>query len=127
MKTEQMIEELYRVAGNHKNDVVGVGDLNIHAMCTDVAKRMQELLEKEPQSNKWIPCNERLPEEDGWYLTTVIYGSVKRTGMCRFENGVWVHCGSGFDDIAWMPLPEPYETKLEPWEEAVMKHFTRVE
>ena len=61
---------------------------------------------------EWIPCSERLPVKDGWYLTTVIYGSVKRSGMCNFVNGEWEHFDVGFNDIAWMPLPQPYNADM---------------
>ena len=109
MTTEQMIEELYRVAGKHKNDVVGVGELNLHAMCIDVAKRLQELLDKKLRISEWIPCSERLPEKDGAYLCTMdgeLCGEEKPfTGMCGIENDVW---DEPENVIAWMPLPEPY-------------------
>lgn len=51
---------------------------------------------------QWIPCSERLPEKDGYYLTTTMYRQVYRD----YWNG------DNFDRtemvIAWMPLPEPY-------------------
>lgn len=57
-------------------------------------------LEQEP---RWIPVSERLPEENGYYLTTTMYHEV----YCdcweeeRFNRTEAV--------IAWMPLPKPYE------------------
>ena len=61
-------------------------------------------LEQEP---KWIPVSERLPEENGYYLTTTMYHRV----YCdyweeeRFNRTEVV--------IAWMPLPEPYKAESE--------------
>lgn len=65
----------------------------------------------------WIPCSERLPEEnrDGWteLVLSIKTGEVIlgfwhdiETGFCRrFRDGV---CSAG-GVIAWMSLPEPYK------------------
>lgn len=69
---------------------------------------------------KWIPCSERLPEEDGQYLITVKYKHVNDSYEDIYaEHGEWYdgrwdmfcfgHCGEVEDIIAWMPLPEPYK------------------
>lgn len=61
--------------------------------------------------SKWIPCSERLPEEEGFYLVTMdgeICGVDHLfTTTCGFECGEWDE-GRVF---AWMPLPEPYSEK----------------
>lgn len=55
----------------------------------------------------WIPVSERLPKENGYYLTTTMYHKV----YCdyweedRFNRTEAV--------IAWMPLPEPYKAESE--------------
>jgi hypothetical protein len=51
----------------------------------------------------WIPCSERLPEKDGYYLTTTCYRQV----YCDFWNED--HFDRTEAVIAWMPLPKPYE------------------
>lgn len=52
---------------------------------------------------KWISVSERLPEKEGYYLTTTIFKEV----YCDFWNGY------NFDRtemvISWMPLPEPWK------------------
>ena len=79
---------------------------------------------------RWIPCNERLPEEHEWMGTKrfgttisdevyVTFENPKGERFCKhlsFQNGKL----SGFDQstidafykgskpIAWKPLPEPY-------------------
>ena len=69
---------------------------------------------------EWIPCSERLPEEDGQYLITVKYKHVNDSYEDIYaEHGEWYdgrwdmfcfgHCGKVEDIIAWMPLPEPYK------------------
>jgi hypothetical protein len=55
----------------------------------------------------WIPVSERLPEKDGYYLTTTCYRQV----YCDFWNED--HFDRTEYVIAWMPLPEPYEGDKE--------------
>lgn len=63
----------------------------------------------EPEQ-RWIPCSERLPEEEGRYLVTcskiewVVDWNIWRNKpkpSWLWEQGV----------TAWMPLPEPYKGK----------------
>ena len=66
----------------------------------------------------WIPCSERLPEENGQYLITVRYKHVDEYEDVYAEHGDWCdgnwdmfcfgHCGEVESILAWMPLPEPY-------------------
>lgn len=66
--------------------------------------------------NNWIPCSERQPDVNGWYITTIsgeICGQDRAFfGMSEFANGKWTS-GDDVDEtemtIAWMPLPEPYQ------------------
>jgi hypothetical protein len=66
--------------------------------------------------NNWIPCSERQPDVNGWYITTIsgeICGQDRAfSGMSEFANGKWTS-GDDVDEtemtIAWMPLPEPYQ------------------
>lgn len=65
--------------------------------------------------SRWIPCSERLPEEDdGKYLVTSYCESIKRSRVhvssCYVNHcGIWSDVFLGYRVIAWMPLPEPYE------------------
>lgn len=75
----------------------------------DALVKLQEMLPTSMSGTSWIPCIDRLPEEDGWYLTTYDGEICNRegevfTGMSEFENGKWEE-----DTVyAWMPLPEPW-------------------
>ena len=92
---------------------------------TDTEKEIQEvndyrwfksILESLPSvtpKERWIPCSERLPEEDGTlrgYLVNVGYW----VGIAHFVNGeFWRNYleKMRFDDYpvkAWMSLPTPY-------------------
>lgn len=61
----------------------------------------------------WIPCSERLPKRQGYYICTCKDGSkYKRTTTVKWSNG-WQLTGarSYWIVLAWMPLPKPYEEK----------------
>ena len=78
-----------------------------------VTKESAELLER-----RWIPVNERLPEDRSdvlvvayWHERWGVY-----MGWCASERAAWsVHVGIGDrNDVAvthWMPLPEPPEVE----------------
>lgn len=78
-------------------------------------------LGKLPSADRWIPCNERMPEETGVYLCTV--GAPYRNPREMFyapqewadksDNATWkstdgCYVYDWFVE-AWQPLPEPYE------------------
>ena len=87
---------------------------------------------------EWIPCSERLPEEEGHYLVTfgaftetingekIIFGDIDRSvseiGYGCYEKDIFWHptafgwydldTAAPFDKraiIAWMPLPKPWK------------------
>jgi len=74
----------------------------------------------------WIPCSERLPEEDGEYLiwcvsydVTTGDKAINTYGISyydtQFEAWTGVHVG-GFlwnEVTAWMPLPKPYKEETD--------------
>ena len=81
-------------------------------------KDMRVLLNAQPSAGRqghWIPVTEKLPEERGTYLVTVVDGTIKRALAQWWYD---VDNGEGFfacddcyaeDIVAWMPLPEPYK------------------
>ena len=58
---------------------------------------------------RWIPCNERLPEYGIQVLTTDKDGDFELNHIVDEDDGTWYWSGA----IAWMPLPEPYEVEHE--------------
>ena len=61
---------------------------------------------------RWIPCSERLPEESGRYLVSVLDGVGRRTTVAPYQPRykAWTMTGrmAYWKVIAWMPLPESY-------------------
>ena len=56
---------------------------------------------------EWIPCSERLPQENGRYLCTfkdIFYGGKNLVDFGLFDDGQWI-----VEPLAWMPLPQPWE------------------
>ena len=55
---------------------------------------------------QWIPCSDRLPDDDGHYLCSEL------DGFCytdSFKEGKWGLVDKyGATCIAWMPLPDPW-------------------
>lgn len=63
--------------------------------------------EKALEQTRWIPIDERLPEEPGTYMTTVDYGKYGLEVGQKYYYGK--DSGWNYDCIiAWMPLPRPY-------------------
>ena len=78
-------------------------------------KRLDDWINSVPSvqpEQKWIPCSERLPEESGRYLVSVLDGIGKRTTVAPYQPRykAWTMTGrmAYWKVIAWMPLPESY-------------------
>lgn len=74
-----------------------------------VIKALESNSQWKPQ---WILVDERLPENEGYYLVTDDAG-----GMRSVEHSFFVPDSEAPWDyvnvIAWMPLPEPYKERKE--------------
>ena len=58
--------------------------------------------------DRWIPCIERLPKEEGMYLiTSNLFGSLEVQYVFYSENVQMFVCNG--TPVAWMPLPSPYK------------------
>ena len=76
--------------------------------------------EKHVRRGRWIPCSERLPEDDTLMLVNYIDNRPDAgdiwIGWHEMEK-VWYIDGEehskewGNEVVAWMPLPEPYLNK----------------
>ena len=57
---------------------------------------------------EWIPCSERLPEENGEYLITLAFAWGREIEVGLWSDGEWLNDNSHVN-IAWMPLPKPWK------------------
>lgn len=101
-------------------------DITIHCTSEEEQKKAVEVI----NGNRWVPCKERPPEEDGDYWVTVdpdyVPPGYRSVDCITWHNGKWVMAdffvldGQGrkkpdykvvdfeLPIIAWMPLPKEY-------------------
>lgn len=97
--------------GNETTATIRIKE-RIHAFKTilNTINVQPKLLLETKTSDKWIPCSERPPEENGSYIVTSM--DYVDTFEAVFDSGEWFSI-EYWDDIknviAWMPLPEPYK------------------
>ena len=94
--------------------------------CDDIL----EFIERQPtveQQPHWIPCSERLPEDDAYVLISKKPSQISgnkfsvtigvRYTNSRSHKTEWRDSGFGYlsDEkvLAWMPLPSPYQEEGE--------------
>lgn len=75
-------------------------------------ERITDIIRKH-MNDGWISVDERLPEEDGFYIAAIdgeIAGQEESfVGLAEFEDDFWVDDDIDYKCIiAWRPLPEPY-------------------
>lgn len=100
----------------------------------DVIKFTKNFLKN--YNNGWIPCSERLPENNKVVLcwvksTTIASGETYIIGSC--DRGFWFlqtyEIGhhhfpvKDYEVVAWQQLPEEYQSPQEPWKDAMMNTF----
>lgn len=86
-------------------------------------------------ANKWVPCSERLPDEETDVIVTRTFLGCKDGSrgwnnhippktyveVAQYFNGEWTALSDEYkvarnrhtDPVAWMPLPEPYKAESE--------------
>jgi len=102
-----IVQLSYNKIGNDDYEMIIQDDIN-------TIKALPPVIPK--PKTKWILVSERLPEEAGFYMTTIDYGKHRVATEERYYYGQ----NLGWDDdndncvIAWMmPLPEPYKVESE--------------
>ena len=92
---------------------------DIKGYCQTTISRAEAIVQEvaEEYNNSWIPCSERLPEDDSICIVTVEYPNNKtmvdygwfdRKGVCWFV-GMQEFRTSNI--LAWQPLPEPFKER----------------
>lgn len=95
IKREDAIEALYKYSFVSK----------------DVIEKEIKAIPSADRPQGWIPCSERLPESQGYYICTCKDGSkYKRASAVKWSNG-WQLTGTRayWIVLAWMPLPNPWK------------------
>ena len=91
------------------------------------ANEALEILERLPSAQpeqRWIPCNERMPETTGYYLIqhsrricqdemAVAFYSVEEAELDKNYTWEFKPFADLKEVIAWMPLPKPYKEETE--------------
>lgn len=99
----------------------------------EVSTILNDLLPAQPEQ-QWIPCSERLPEEDTEVLISyrykdgegdtshvhidiTTYGQMyfggNKVGNHKHWRAPFEYFESNYEVIAWMPLPEPYSERRQ--------------
>lgn len=109
---KEKCDEVQEHITNEKTDLCGA---TIKALAIEIVNELAE-----EHKGGWIPCSERLPEDDSICIVTVEYpnnetevdyGWFDRVGVCWYV-GIQEFRTSNI--LAWQPLPEPYtEGELE--------------
>lgn len=96
---------------HNMDKVLGTGRLTLYD-CKDAATSVFEELPSVQSKQQWIPCSERLPEDDVEVLITDDSGGVQWLGidsMLSYEDGSGRFWISSQNPTAWMPLPKPWK------------------
>lgn len=96
-------EKAYQRAWERYDDEEAFGGMNA---CGSIIAYIEDM----PKLNRWIPCSERLPEDDRMVLVTCCTKKgVRNVNRAYYEGGFWHGSGSMSGVVAWQPLPEPWE------------------
>lgn len=83
-------------------------DITIHCTSQEEYDAATELLMHAGTAPRWIPCSERLPDNDDKVLCqTVTKKDAVGMVIGYYGYGRWC-CGMNSNVVAWMRLPEPY-------------------
>lgn len=115
----ELVEKLRNIAGSEGfyDDRFPSDKAATIKMAADTIEELSEKLHNSQMERSsqhynggWIPCSERLPVKQGYYLATItshIYEKhIVRTVW--YDMSMWSFWGMTENVIAWRPLPEPY-------------------
>lgn len=115
---------------------------NVKSRVEDVIADSIEITKDEQPKADWIPCEDRLPSESGYYFACIYSEDVddfdfRKTWFAHvldydIEESEWRELYDFETVTAWQPLPQPYKKdrsgevveKVKPaWKERVMNTF----
>ena len=106
--------KVYKLINPNKADVA---EFNVYKKCIEIVKEVAE-----EYNGGWIPCNERLPDDDNYILISFENFSLPIVGRYEEdETGGAFYIGDEDETCisqdlfvnAWQPLPEPYKERDE--------------
>lgn len=121
MDKNEIIERLGEIA-KHAVHIIGEEPFIMSLDDGTAVREAIDIIQQSRSQSHWIPCSERLPEEDHWLggsgrqfsekvMVTIVNHSDEDTwvDMTYTIDGEWVcelpkYCKI----VAWMPLPEAY-------------------
>ena len=103
------------------------GDTMWQSGCWVRYRAIEQVVKAQPviEVPRWIPSDERLPEEpsDGLHdmdnlaeYNVMIDGAAIPTTLYYAGSGEWYRDGEFYKVTAWQPLPEPYTERKGIWE-----------
>lgn len=75
--------------------------------CRCMNTRFLNCVRQAPAVNRWIPCSERLTEDNCYTLVAVLFDEIYEVYIAAFRGDGW-HTVEGYV-THWMPMPEPPE------------------
>ena len=144
MTIEEKIDEAIELMKNEKACIMKADTCDRNCSKCELVRKTEDLLLaydmaiKALEQTKWIPCNEKMPEEHKLFGRTIsdeVYVTFENPNGERFVKHFSFQNGelSSFDQrqidayyegsvpIAWMPLPKPYNTETEGKNEYIHK------
>ena len=115
-KIEEKRNKYQRLADGYNFDGWNEEDIKYSAkaeMCEELKEIVHEVAEE--YNGGWIPCSERLPEDDSICIVTVEYPNNKTMvdyGWFDKKRVCWFVGMQEFrtsNILAWKPLPEPFK------------------
>lgn len=111
--TGEKAKGLIKAMRNGLSAMSGNGVHRTEITCTEEVAEALSVALAALEAQQWIPCEERLPEEEGQYLVTLDFAWGKEIEMGDwfiFEDGhgEWVNPNSHVT-VAWMKLPKPWK------------------
>ena len=107
-----MNKKLYKLTLDTQKSIGALSELAYETGVQDGLIKANALNALKPLDNtsmRWIPCTERLPNVGAILISD---GNQVFIGA-YYGNSIWSADGCDYDpileDIAWMPLPEPYK------------------
>ena len=109
---EEVMHLFIAITGNPKQSII----------VDECKKSFRNIIDEQPtvelpETAKWIPCSERLPDESGTYIVSAIDGNILRVSFAKWMPRLrtWALNGSRsyWKVKAWMPFPDSYKPEGE--------------